>query len=138
MRNHSTMLGVLALLVLAAAAEAAERAGAVLYRRYCAACHGADGRGDGPAAGALCPAPTDLTRIDRDERELMALIDGRRPVRAHGSPGMPIWGVVFEQSLINEPHARRTTLLRLQELAGYVRTLRARPVDRSERSPGVP
>ena len=28
----------------------------------CASCHGADGRGDGPAARALVPAPYDLTR----------------------------------------------------------------------------
>ena len=31
-----------------------------LYQTHCAACHGAEGRGDGPAGAALEPAPTDF------------------------------------------------------------------------------
>lgn len=38
--------------------------GAEIYRRECAACHGLTGRGDGPAAPALDPAPADLTDFD--------------------------------------------------------------------------
>ncbi len=33
-----------------------------LFTRNCAACHGPDGAGDGPAANGLRPAPRDLTR----------------------------------------------------------------------------
>lgn len=33
-----------------------------VYRRLCQGCHGADGRGDGPAAKFLAIPPTDLTR----------------------------------------------------------------------------
>ena len=53
----------------------------------------------------------------------MQQIDGRRTVRAHGTAGMPVWGAVFEQSLIAEPHAQRTALLQLQMLADYVHDL---------------
>jgi mono/diheme cytochrome c family protein len=35
--------------------------GEALYRDQCAGCHGRDGRGDGPAAGALPLPPADLT-----------------------------------------------------------------------------
>lgn len=35
--------------------------GATLYAAHCVACHGAEGRGDGPAAAGLDPAPTDFT-----------------------------------------------------------------------------
>ncbi len=35
--------------------------GAVLYRRHCQACHGEDGRGNGPLAAALPHPPADLT-----------------------------------------------------------------------------
>jgi mono/diheme cytochrome c family protein len=35
---------------------------AALYRERCATCHGAEGRGDGPAAGLLSPRPRDFTR----------------------------------------------------------------------------
>ena len=34
-----------------------------MYTAYCAACHGADAKGDGPAASALKVPPTDLTQL---------------------------------------------------------------------------
>ena len=37
--------------------------GATVYAANCAACHGATGRGDGPAAATLHPSPDDLARI---------------------------------------------------------------------------
>jgi len=36
-----------------------------LYQTHCAACHGQEGRGDGPAGAALEPAPTDFHGRDR-------------------------------------------------------------------------
>lgn len=45
---------------LAATAENL-RAGKTLFENTCASCHGASGRGDGPAAKGLDPAPADLT-----------------------------------------------------------------------------
>lgn len=46
--------------------------GRQLYQTHCAACHGEEGRGDGPAAAGLSPAPADLQR-------LTAMPLGRRP-----------------------------------------------------------
>jgi len=112
------------LLLSAHGVDAAPPAGELLYRRYCAACHGVEGRGDGPASAALSPRPTDLTRLDFSVPELMRQIDGRRTIRAHGTAEMPVWGEVFEQSLIGEPHRRRTALLTVQTLANYVHRLR--------------
>jgi len=60
--------------------------GAELYLHHCASCHGAQMRGDGPAAGGLMPAPTALAdRWYTRERLLEALW--------HGVPGtaMPAW-----------------------------------------------
>ena len=117
---------LLALVLSAPGTARPADAGAALYRRYCASYHGVDGRGDGAAAGALTPRPTDLTRLTTDLPTLMAQIDGRRAVRAHGTSAMPVWGVVFEESLLGEPHARRTALLQAREIAEHVQSLRSR------------
>src|SRR5262245_58047725 len=101
--------------------------GKVLYDRYRASCHGKDGRGDGPAAAALSPRPTDLTRLTSALPALMEQISGRQKVVAHGSSAMPVWGVVFEESLLHEAHGRRTALLQLREIAEHARSLQKSP-----------
>lgn len=97
-----------------------------LYQRFCAACHGVDGHGDGPAAGALVPPPTDLTRSELSIPELMKVIDGRRTVRAHGTAAMPVWGEVLEQALEGDSRQHRQALREVQAIAEYVRALRTR------------
>src|SRR5512132_2502703 len=73
------------------------------FVRYCSACHGAEGRGDGPAASALQPPPADLTRIAQRRgghfpvAEIRAYIDGRIGVPAHGRREMPVWGERLEE-----------------------------------------
>jgi mono/diheme cytochrome c family protein len=42
--------------------------GRALYQRHCASCHGAGGRGDGPAAGFGADIPDDLTDPARQDR----------------------------------------------------------------------
>jgi mono/diheme cytochrome c family protein len=108
--------------------------GRELFVRYCASCHGTDGRGDGPAAAALQPPPNDLTRLaERFGKtsflpEVMASIDGRRPVRAHGTSAMPVWGESFEAELKQSDRAypATTTLRREQLIADYVMTLQSK------------
>jgi mono/diheme cytochrome c family protein len=102
-----------------------------LFVRYCASCHGVNGTGDGPAAAALQPPPADLTRLrerygeQHPLRTVIAAIDGRRPVRAHGGSAMPVWGQIFERELeerkIGWPQA--TTIQRERLIAEYVLTL---------------
>ena len=53
--------GLLAVGLLALVAGSAAAAPGALYGRHCAVCHGAEGRGDGPAAGLLDPRPRDFT-----------------------------------------------------------------------------
>jgi mono/diheme cytochrome c family protein len=102
-----------------------------LFVRYCAACHGVSGTGDGPAAAALQPPPADLTRLGERYgepyplRQIIAAIDGRRSVRAHGESAMPVWGQIFEREMqerkIGWPQA--TTVQRERLIAEYVLTL---------------
>lgn len=45
-----------------------------LYQAKCAACHGLNGEGDGPAAATMEPAPTDFTEVSRyNGRSLLGL-----------------------------------------------------------------
>jgi mono/diheme cytochrome c family protein len=102
-----------------------------LYMRYCAACHGNSGTGDGPVAAALEPRPADLTRLRERYgeasplRQTIAAIDGRQPVRAHGNSAMPVWGEIIEREMkerkIGWPQA--TTIQRERLIAEYVMTL---------------
>ena len=119
-------LAALGLLLVACAREPAyPRHGEAMYAQYCASCHGATGKGDGPAA-ALSPAPTDLTKSDLNLAELMKVIDGRRTVRAHGTAAMPVWGEVLEQTADDPGRQHRQALRDVQAVAEYVRALQAR------------
>lgn len=114
------------------AAGAPVSGGAALFQRYCASCHGASGRGDGPVAAQLARPPANLATLARrnggrlDEAALIAVIDGRRAVAAHGSREMPVWGDVFDAELAGQPYRQRQSLLRAQVLADYIRTLQER------------
>ncbi len=85
----------------ATAADAINSTGEENFQRYCAACHGAGGRGDGPVASAIFKKVPDLTRIAerRDgkfPRQMIAnAIDGRWQIDAHGTRMMPVWGYEF-------------------------------------------
>jgi mono/diheme cytochrome c family protein len=116
-------LAVAATSVAAALPAARADDGAQLYATLCASCHGVAGHGDGPAAGALVPPPTDLTKSTLNVAELMRVIDGRRTVRAHGSAAMPVWGRVFEQAMEGSSRAHRDSLRQTQMLAEFVQRL---------------
>lgn len=110
--------------------DAVLESGADLYASYCASCHGVLALGDGPAGAALRPAPSDLTRLaphwgDPLDRERLAdFVDGRGGPRAHGPPGMPVWGErLYAGERPESPAreaARRGTILLIVE---YLQTL---------------
>ena len=117
------------LLLVAGPAYAGDDAGRTLYLRYCASCHGRDGRGDGPVAPSLGEKPIDLTRFAANrggEFPLLALceaIDGTRTVRAHGVSEMPVWGEVFQSDPASPLEQQILAGGRVIAIARYVRTL---------------
>lgn len=69
------------------------REGKEIYQRLCASCHGASGKGDGPAGRFLNPKPIDFTKHARhhgDEYFFKAIQEGGAAVGK--SPVMPAWG----------------------------------------------
>ena len=98
------------------------------FRLYCAPCHGTTARGDGPVGVALKVSPPDLTALARanggafPRDRVRAIITGAaRPIAAHGSPEMPVWGVVFRGLDSSEARVR----LRIEGLVGHIETLQA-------------
>lgn len=77
------------------------KAGQAKYQQLCATCHGAAGKGDGPAAVALNPKPRNLSTTTKTDTELKAIIS--KGGAASGlSPIMPAWGAALsEQELAN-------------------------------------
>ncbi|MDR3719728.1 MAG: c-type cytochrome [Bryobacteraceae bacterium] len=100
--------------------------GKQMYRSYCAACHGNDGKGDGPASAALKSSPSDLTVLaKRNAGRFPALrvftaINGDLHVTAHGSRDMPTWGGVFEQMQGSDAAGVK---LRIRNLTKYIESL---------------
>lgn len=101
--------------------EHALTAGVDTYRQFCAPCHGADGKGKGPVAPILLTPPSDLTTIRQRHKgdfpfaalEETLMLAEWRPITAHGSEQMPVWGAVF-RSMDTDPalvKARVATLL---------------------------
>ncbi len=71
--------------------------GAKIYQEYCAQCHGADGKGDGPAASGLEPKPAVHANIPFEKIPLDYLYNviyyGGKAVGK--SPLMPYWGLTI-------------------------------------------
>jgi mono/diheme cytochrome c family protein len=99
--------------------------GAEMFKSYCAACHGTDGRGNGPAAGALKKAPADLTLLSKKNGGkfptliVQNFIKGDSAAAAHGSRDMPMWGDVFKSVSAGSAVVE----IRVRNLRDYIETL---------------
>lgn len=98
------------------------------YQVYCASCHGATGRGDGPMADALKVHPVDLTGILRGnggafpEERVAAAIDGRQTIHGHGSGSMPVWGLSFQVSGLDSDQELEVRE-KIRDLVAYIETI---------------
>lgn len=99
--KHATSGLILAALMTTPAHAQDTSEGGMLFRNYCATCHGLTGEGDGPMGPALLLQPTDLTALQSENGgdfplvRVIKRIDGRDPLVGHGSP-MPVFGPFFE------------------------------------------
>jgi len=103
--------------------------GKEMFTKYCAPCHGVDGKGNGPAASAMKSQPTDLTQLALKnngkfpaDRINSTLKFGNGP-GAHGSADMPVWGPLF-QSL--DKFHDTVVQQRISNLITYIETLQAK------------
>lgn len=103
--------------------------GKEMFNSYCAACHGKDGKGNGPAASSMKTAPTDLTTLAKNSggkypsSHVAAVIRGQATTASHGSQDMPVWGPLF--SSISQGHEAQVQQ-RITNLDSYIESLQAK------------
>jgi mono/diheme cytochrome c family protein len=103
----------------------APTSGAEMYKSYCAACHGTEGKGDGPAVEFLKTPPPDLRMLAQHnqgkypaDHVAMTLRLGTRS-RAHGTSDMPLWGELFRTVDVNQSLGE----LRVKNLTNFVESM---------------
>ena len=100
--------------------------GQKMYVEYCAVCHGAMAKGDGPAAPALSERPTDLTMLSArnggkfPERHVRLVLTDNEPESLNGSVQMPHWCRAFHSL---DSYSPLLLTERAYNLANYVKTL---------------
>lgn len=103
--------------------------GKQMYLQYCSSCHGRTATGNGPVSRDLKIKVPDLTILAKNNRgvypldDVLATIDGRRLVRAHGDRDMPVWGDNFRAEAEGKKYPELTTLLKAKIIAEYLGTL---------------
>ena len=84
-----------------------------LYQTYCTGCHGASGKGDGPAGKTLPVKPADHTnakKMSQYSDDHLFTVISRGGTSVGKSSQMPAWGAVLKEAQIHE-------------VVGYIRTL---------------
>jgi len=100
--------------------------GAEMYTTYCASCHGADGKGNGPAAPALKKRLPDLTVLAKrkkgkfPEGDVFQVIKWGGGIVGHGSKEMPVWGSAFKPVSHQD---EKEVDLRIKSLIQYLESL---------------
>src|SRR5512139_953528 len=117
------------LVPVAGAEELATSSGAQLYQRYCASCHGREGRGDGPVASTFKAAVPDLTLLARRRgnqfpRDVVRrVIDGQEIRPQHGSRMMPVWGQEFWVAEGADEKARQQAAAAIDRLVQHLESM---------------
>ena len=104
--------------------------GKEMFQSYCASCHGATGKGNGPAAKALKTPPPDLTKLAArnkgqfPEMKVLGAINAGPGVPAHGTAEMPVWGPAFVE--VTQAATEAEVQLKIYNLTEFVKTLQAK------------
>jgi mono/diheme cytochrome c family protein len=124
LESIQTSAGSVAPATLSATAAPSGSSGAELYAQHCAACHGNDLKGTGPAPYPYRAAP-DLTTLARrhggkfPDAYVSKVLRQGVVMPAHGPAEMPIWGPDFTMDRLGEAQVA----LRIANLTNYVKSL---------------
>ena len=100
--------------------------GEVMYKQFCAACHGAYAKGNGPVASILRTKPPDLTTLAKRHGGkfpydyVSSILRFGPGSPAHGSSDMPTWGPIFQTT---DKNSERAAQDRIKNLVDYLASL---------------
>jgi mono/diheme cytochrome c family protein len=128
-------LSALMLLILAltlTALPAAAQSGKQDYDKYCADCHGPEGKGNGSALSTIPmnPPPPDLTLLAAKNggkfpfQNVVDIIDGRKNIPSHERIQMPFLGTTLQEPGKEfTPESDAAVKQRIESMARYVESL---------------
>jgi mono/diheme cytochrome c family protein len=100
--------------------------GAQMFKQYCAVCHGADAKGQGPLAALLKTPPPDLTALAKRHMGkfpydyVKGILEFGPGPSAHGSSDMPTWGPIFRYY---DKQNQRVVEQRIKNLCDFLASL---------------
>jgi mono/diheme cytochrome c family protein len=100
--------------------------GKAMFKEYCAACHGLDAKGHGPASVSLKVTPANLTTLTKRHGgefpyDLVTNVLRFGPgIAAHGSSDMPTWGPIFQYI---DNYNQTVVQKRIKNLCDYIVSL---------------
>jgi mono/diheme cytochrome c family protein len=103
--------------------------GEEMFKSYCAACHGKDAKGAGPASADLKTIPPDLTTLAKrhdgkfPEDYVISVLRNGVKATSHGTSDMPVWG-----PLLATVSGRDATVvnMRISNLVRYLESLQVK------------
>ncbi len=113
----------------APSAAATSPSGAQIFRRHCAACHGNDLKGNGPAPPPFKDRTPDLTTLSKrhdgkfPDAYVIDVLHNGVAISAHGPAEMPIWGTTFKES---EKLSAAQIDDRITKLTAYLKSMQAK------------
>lgn len=103
--------------------------GRAYYLKYCGSCHGVEGKGNGVVSRSLKVKPPDLTQLQKKHKgtfpleKVIASIDGKLHIEAHGESRMPVWGEIFEKQALTQKDPAATSTAKVKAIAEYIATI---------------
>ena len=103
--------------------------GQQMFKEYCAVCHGADAKGQGPLAAMLKTPPPDLTMLAKRHLGkfpydyVKNILEFGPGPSSHGSSDMPTWGPIFRY---NDKQNERVVQHRIKNLCDFLASLQER------------
>ncbi len=103
--------------------------GHAYYLKYCGSCHGVEGKGDGVVSHSLKVKASDLTLLQKKHKgtypleKVMASIDGKLKIPAHGESKMPVWGEIFEKQASTQKDPAATSAAKVKAIAEHIATI---------------